>query len=322
MLNTGMNPPSLSPARPLQALSPAPLSSPPPASSPLLQLSGFSPYSNAPDQGSFAASGISQPLSPAWASLPQSPLPNSPWPAPLTVNGSGGFPPLRPASGAYNPWAAPNGAAGFSTETLRLTPSPNSTLGGTLTPAQETGKQVGDLVTRFLEETPALQEKIQHIDWNAISQEDLKPKVEKYRAVFQQALKHAHVPQMVDRKLIRLLDDPKNQQLATELDAWLRKDPTPDVLASLHKPKQQRPSTGDGFGKPTLDEAFDDGEAMQENDPPQSFIGKQKARVQDGYNRLKDFVFNRTGSLKAQSKVKPDAAPLGEDDFGDNEWSP
>ncbi len=247
---------------------------------------------------------------------------NTAWSTSSLPAGVGGYSPLSSAVDTFKPWTPSNSPSGFSLEAPRLTPSPASNLGAPLTPAQETGKQVGDLVTRFLEETPALQDKIQHIDWNAISQEDLKPKVEKYRAVLQQALKHAHVPQMVDRKLIRLLDDPKNQHLATEFDAWLRKEPSPEVLASLHKAKPQRHASASGFEKPIPGEAFDDGEDFLADEPPQSLVGKIRAKAQDGYNTLKDLVLTRTGSLKPQNKTKPDLTTLADDDLGDTEWSP
>lgn len=95
--------------------------------------------------------------------------------------------------------------------------------------AQEMGQKVGSVVTKYMQENPALLDKMNSVNWDELEQ-DVGPKVEGYRARLQQALKK--LPQGVDKRLIRMLD-PGSRELATDFDEWLRKEPDPATLAEL-----------------------------------------------------------------------------------------
>jgi hypothetical protein len=95
--------------------------------------------------------------------------------------------------------------------------------------ADAMGQKVGTVVASFMKENPALLEKLNGVDLDALAQ-DIGPKVEKARAQIQQALKK--IPQVVDNRLIRMLD-PGTRELATEFDQWLRKEPDPALLAEM-----------------------------------------------------------------------------------------
>ena len=200
-----------------------------------------------------------------------------------------------------------------------------------LSPAQQTGKQVGDIVTKLLEEVPALQEKIDHVDWEALSQEEVMPKLEKLRVSVQPTFKH--VPTFVDRKLARLFEDPQTQKMAKQFFDWLRKEPDPETLASLNQAKA-RPHTGgggsmdDGYG---LDgpgprrHRFEDSESGFEADDEasapekQSLIDKTRSRVQDSYASLKDKIAAHKPGGKPPIKAERPGHGMKDDDFGDSD---
>lgn len=95
--------------------------------------------------------------------------------------------------------------------------------------AQQMGQKVGNVVSSFMQENPALLRKLNQVDMDALA-DDIGPKVEKARIQVQQALKK--LPQGIDKRLIRMLD-PGTAKLATEFDQWLRKEPDPVLLAEI-----------------------------------------------------------------------------------------
>jgi hypothetical protein len=190
---------------------------------------------------------------------------------------------------------------------LPLSPvgSPASVGGtGMLTPAQQTGKQVGDLLTALFEKIPALQrynpviqEKIQGIDLK----EDLEPQLKKLQARLHQIM--VHLPKMVTHKAICLIDDPQLEGMATEVDSWARQTPDPAALAEINQPKARphRPSTAgrldvDGLGDESEDNFGDD-----EAEKPQSLIDRTRDKAKTTYSNLRE----RISSDKAE-----DEAPL------------
>lgn len=160
------------------------------------------------------------------------------------------------------------GAAGTMTEAL--------------SPAEETGQKVGELVTTLLEENPALQEKLQNIDFDAL-QQDLEPKVEAARAKVQQAIKP--IPRAVDRKLIRLFDTPEAQEMATQFDEWLRKPPDQALMAAANAPSRpNRPGAleeEENFSDPYADDPYAEEEELAIKEPPakKSTLENLKSKV-------------------------------------------
>lgn len=148
-----------------------------------------------------------------------------------------------------------------------------------LSPAEEAGQKVGEMVTTLLEENPALQEKIQNINFDEL-QQDIGPKVESFRAKVQQAIKP--IPRIVDRKVIRLFDTPQAQEMATQFDEWLRKPPDPALLAAANRPK---PSGGSAlesdFSDPYADDPFaEEAESPIKQPPPKkSMLANLKSKV-------------------------------------------
>ncbi len=101
------------------------------------------------------------------------------------------------------------------------------------------GQKVGTVVANFMQENPALLNKLNQVDMDALA-EDIGPKVEKTRAQVQQALKK--LPQGLDKRLIRMLD-PGTAKLATEFDEWLRKEPDPALLAEMDRAERMKART-------------------------------------------------------------------------------
>jgi hypothetical protein len=278
--------------------------------SPKPQLSA-SPIASASAPGALTApSSFSNPAPPPAAPSDRLTL-SSAAPSPLSAPA---FSPAVPANATPSYIPLPNVGAAFSPNVPAKFPAGGlqpaaSTEALPLSPAQMTGKQVGDLATKLLQEVPALEEKIEHIDWESLSKEDLQPKLEKFRVTVQQHIKH--LPKILDRKLIGLFDDPKNRSLATQFMTWLRKEPDPATLALLNKPKA-KPSAETGEDDfetetPSRRHALDDSEASLDEalpeEPPKSLFGKVTEQVQGDYAKLKDRFLPAKPEPKALAKV-------------------
>lgn len=164
---------------------------------------------------------------------------------------------------------------------------------GMLTPAQQTGKQVGDLFTKLLEEVPALQkeipviqEKIQGIDLK----EDLEPQLKKLQARLHQVM--VHLPKMVTHKAICLIDDPQIEGMATEVDNWARQTPDPAALAEINQPKA-RPHRASNADRPDVDGLGDEPEdnfGDDEAEKPQSLIARARDKAKTTYSNLRERI--------------------------------
>ncbi len=174
------------------------------------------------------------------------------WPTPQPM---APYQPTGPAT-AYpvNPASLPGGAGDTFSPTASqggpggVTPpnSPaSSRLNGVQRPlnAQEMGQKIVTLVTNYMQENPALLEKLNTVDMDELAQ-DIGPKVEGIRAQVQQALKK--IPKGLDNRLIRMLD-PGMQEVANDVDQWLRKEPDPAVMAEL-KRKQRVKAQEEAMG--------------------------------------------------------------------------
>lgn len=251
----------------------------------------------------------------------------------------------NPAS-ALNPVLTPDATASSPFATAQASPITNSSLtsnsGPTtlsanpslpaglnaLSPAQQTGKQVGDLVTKLLEEVPALQEKIDHIDWDTLSQEEIMPKLEKMRASVQPTF--SHVPKFVDRKMARMFEDPQNQKMAAQFFKWLREEPDPETLTALQREKTRPQGGSSAAGLDELDEpsprrhrpiASEDDFADDEAEPAaekQTLKNKLSSKVSDLKDRYADKLpFHKKADSKSHGHSSPASRRLREDDFSD-----
>ena len=208
-----------------------------------------------------------------------------------------GTTPGLPSSGintGYNP---------ANSSFLPLSPagSPTAVGGiGALTPAQQTGKQVGDLFTKLLEEVPALQpeipviqKEIQGIDL----QKDLKPQLDKLQARLHQVM--VHLPKLVTHKAICLIDDPQIEGMATEVDNWARQTPDPAALAEINQPKA-RPHSPSNAGRPDVE----DDEGYVSNDEAEkqtSFIERARERAKTAYGDLRERISPDKSEVEAPS---------------------
>lgn len=215
---------------------------------------------------------------------PASSLPGgSPWNSPVdTFSPAGSMSPMsRPTTPGSPVSGMPNGvASAWSTDGAPLN-------------AQDMGKKVGGIVSNFLEENPVVLEKLNNIDLDEIEQ-NVGPKVEGWRAQLQQALKK--LPESVDKRLIRMLD-PGTQEIATEVDQWLRKEPDEATLAELaakKRAKAREEALGGKTGKPhaayPADDLLDDEEFFADDLPPkkQTYREKVSNALSDGKDKLVD----------------------------------
>lgn len=207
----------------------------------------------------------------------------------------------QPANGLTKPSALTNGL-----------PGANQPLN-----AQQMGQKVGTIVSNFMQENPALLDKLNSIDMDDLAQ-DIGPKVEGVRAKVQQALKR--MPQGIDKRLIRLFD-PQSQKLATEFDEWLRKEPDPAMLAELarqEKLEAQQEASEQAGPKPAsktnrlADPYADD---LLENEDP--FADTTLETEPKGKPTMKDRLGDLTNNVKSKlpfNRNKPSKASL--DDLG------
>lgn len=290
-----------------------------------------------------AASSFPKPTAPAGSSLASATLGNSanigsfatrPAPtSPLGLNAR------TPASFAqpYRPLGSSLGGASLATSSPGMPFSPTrpgvgnmaapaASLAEPLSPAEETGQKVGEMVTTLLEENPALQEKIQNIDLDAMK-EDIGPRVETLRSSVQQAIKP--VPRWVDRKVIRLFDTPDAQRLATQFDEWLRKPPEVDpalaeTATAANRPKPParpgRESGLDSLSDPMADDpyademdpALEEGPAEETPPPKKSMLGNIKSKV---WPFNKDNKENEEPVLERSSTRKRKASQISDADL-------
>jgi len=198
-----------------------------------------------------------------------------------------------------------------------------------LSPAQQTGKQVGDIVTKLLEEVPALQEKIDHIDWDSLSQEEVMPKLEKLRVSVQPTYKR--VPKFVDHKLARLFEDPQSQKMATQFFDWLRKEPDPEMLASLEREGSRQ--HGGRLGSSDFDDEMDSPRphrrpSMSEDDfaddeasispEKKGLINKLRAKTKDTISKIKDKISPKSEDRLSSHSGRPGRRQRDDFDFSDS----
>lgn len=161
--------------------------------------------------------------------------------------------------------------------------------------AQEMGQKVGSVVTKYMQENPALLDKLNNVNWDELEQ-DVGPKVEGYRARLQQALKK--LPQGVDKRLIRMLD-PGSQELATEFDQWLRKEPDPATLAEMARQdrmKAREEALGgkadkakvDSLNDPLADDPFAQDDPYAAEDPFADELPPEKTKPATLRDKLRD----------------------------------
>lgn len=173
--------------------------------------------------------------------------------------------------------------------------------------SQEMGQKVGGIVSNFLQENPAVLEKLNNVDLDEIEQ-NVGPKVEGIRAQFQQALKK--VPEGIDKRLIRMLD-PGTQEIATEVDQWLRKEPEPEVLAELDakkRAKAREEALKENAGKSRPDPLADDPFAME--DDLAGSLPPKKETYRDKLLNAKDKLVNKAQSSWPLNRNKSSLSDL------------
>lgn len=168
--------------------------------------------------------------------------------------------------------------------------------------ARQMGQKVGTVVANFMQENPALLDKLNQVDMDALA-EDIGPKVEKTRAQVQQALKK--LPQGIDKRLIRMLD-PGTAKLATEFDQWLRKEPDPALLAEIARDerlKAREEALGGNVGKSKADRLNDPyaddpfaAEDLLADDPFAEELPPGKTSLKDKMLDAKDKLWDKAQS--------------------------
>lgn len=257
----------------------------------------------------------------------------SQWSAPYNPSGVSGLPAAFPAMNnlssnfqsmpaPYGQFSAPQSLSQnpFSTASTSNTPGLASALSSLTDNSQPLtadamGQKVGTVVASFMKENPALLEKLNGVDMDALAQ-DIGPKVEKARAQIQQAIKK--MPQAVDNRLIRMLD-PGTRELATEFDQWLRKEPDPALLADMAREermkarqeaaKTQRPGLTANNGGAAAD-------PFAEADPfGDAFLDEKPANWKDKVKNTKDQLWQKAqSSWPLNRKQKPNDAGLALED--------
>ncbi|WP_303672935.1 hypothetical protein [Vampirovibrio chlorellavorus] len=231
-------------------------------------------------------------------------------PAAMALPGSVGFQPtaaFSPASAPSRVNASPFAISAPETPGLASAWS-NLTDNSQPLTADAMGQKVGTVVASFMKENPALLEKLNGVDLDALAQ-DIGPKVEKARAQIQQALKK--MPQAVDNRLIRMLD-PGTRELATEFDQWLRKEPDPALLANMAreerlKARQENAKTQrQGANAGTLADPF------AADDPfGDAFLPEKPATWKDKILNTKDQLWAKMqSSWPLNRRQKPDNGGL------------
>jgi len=116
-----------------------------------------------------------------------------------------------------------------------------------LTPAQQTGQQVGQFVAKLLEEVPALQEKAGNIDWESISKDEVLPRLERARIKIGPVVNH--LPDYVLKRIADALPDidpkdPGNTKALLEFKKWMHQPPDPEVLHQIRKEEAAKKAEG------------------------------------------------------------------------------
>jgi hypothetical protein len=180
--------------------------------------------------------------------------------------------------------------------------------------AQQMGQKVGGIFSNFLEENPAVLEKLNNVDLDEIEQ-NVGPKVEGLRAQFQQALKK--IPEGVDKRLIRMLD-PGTQEIAMEVDQWLRKEPDAATLAELAAKKRAKAREDALGGKPARsridpleDPLVDD--PFADEDPFAETLSPKKETYRDKLLNAKDQLVDKAKSSWPLNRSKSDFSDFEEE---------
>lgn len=180
--------------------------------------------------------------------------------------------------------------------------------------AQQMGQKVGGIFSNFLEENPAVLEKLNNVDLDEIEQ-NVGPKVEGLRAQFQQALKK--IPEGVDKRLIRMLD-PGTQEIAMEVDQWLRKEPDAATLAELAAKKRAKAREDALGGKPArsridpLEDPMAD-DPLADEDPFAEALSSKKETYRDKLANAKDKLVDKAKSSWPLNRSKSDFSDFEEE---------
>ncbi len=178
--------------------------------------------------------------------------------------------------------------------------------------ADAMGQKVGTVVASFMKENPALLEKLNGVDLDALAQ-DIGPKVEKARAQIQQALKK--MPQAVDNRLIRMLD-PGTRELATEFDQWLRKEPDPALLADMAREERLKERQEAAKTQRQRANGGSVADPFAETDPfGDALLAEKPATWKDKLLNTKDQLWNKVqSSWPLNRRQKPDNGDLALED--------
>jgi hypothetical protein len=197
----------------------------------------------------------------------------------------------QPIANAQPPAQTTQSLPGAPTQVNGTTPAVpiNPLSAKPLTPAQQTGQQVGQSVTKLLEEVPALQEKAGNIDWESISL----PRLERTRIKIGPVVNH--LPDYVLKRLADALPDidpkdPGNTKALLEFKKWMHQPPDPEVLHQIRKEEAAKKAE-EGKTKSThhtsTEELEDDYDYNDEADTEKKTIGD---RVRSKYGDLKSHI--------------------------------
>jgi hypothetical protein len=155
---------------------------------------------------------------------------------------------------------------------------------------------------------------LNNVDLDEIEQ-NVGPKVEGLRAQFQQALKK--IPEGVDKRLIRMLD-PGTQEIAMEVDQWLRKEPDAATLAELAAKKRAKAREDALGGKPARsridpleDPLVDD--PFADEDPFAETLSPKKETYRDKLLNAKDQLVDKAKSSWPLNRSKSDFSDFEEE---------